>query len=174
MRQSTLALALTGALFLTGCSKLVLLNPLVTENEARLDPALVGIWHGEHNGEIYIVTASDEHYKITYLDNGSPSAIKFEAWLLETGDAKILDLVSKIDDPFQIPAHTPVRVWYEGSTLRMSFLDSDWLREQALSQLASQTQDGRTIITAPTDAAKAFLLQFGLDPRAYREVGGKM
>jgi hypothetical protein len=168
MRQSTLALALMGTLLLMGCSKLVLLNPFVTEKEATLDPALLGIWHDKDDSETYVITRSGNHYAITYLDK-SPSAIKFDAWVLETGDAKLLDLISKNEEPFQIPAHTPMRVWYDGATLRMSFLDSPWLRQQALSQLPAQTQDDRTIITAPTDAARKFLLQYGLDARAYGE-----
>lgn len=168
MRLPMLVVALTGSLFMTGCSKLVSLNPFVTEKEAGMDPALLGVWHDEEGGEMYIVKQAGNTYSITYIDKSS-STIRLEARLLEAGDAKFLDLVSKNDDPFQIPAHTPMRVWPEGSTLRMAFLDSDWLKQQATQQLAVQVTADRTVIVAPSDAVRSFLTKYGADARAYGE-----
>ena len=47
--------------------------------------------------------------------------------MIKAGDARILDLTPAEEDAFQVPAHTPMRVWVEGATLRIAFLDSKWL-----------------------------------------------
>ena len=167
MRLTTLVLALAGAIFMTGCSSLVSLNSFVTDKEACLEPALLGVWH-DSDDATYIIRQSGNVYAIAYMDKSS-SVIKFEARLLGVGDAKLLDLVSKNDDPFQIPAHTPMRVWPEGSTLRMAFLDSEWLRQEATQQLPAQMTGDRLVITAPGDAVRTFLTTYGADDRAYGE-----
>ena len=92
--------------------------------------------------------------------------MKFNAWLLEASDAKLVDLVTANDDPFQIPAHFPMRIWLQGDTLRIAFLDSDWIKERAVQRLGAQATENRTLITVPSDAARAFLLKYGTDDRA--------
>ena len=169
MRYCTLVVALAGSLLLTGCAGLISLNPIVTGQEARLDPALLGVWHDNDGEDTLIVKRAGDHYAITYVDKSSPSTLKFEARLLEVGDAKLLDVVSSEDDPFRIAAHVPMRVWPEGLTLRLSFLDSDWLKQQARQQLAVQTTKDRTLITAPSDAVRTFLMKYGVDAKAYSE-----
>ena len=163
MRLSLLAV-LTGALVLPGCSKLVSLNPFVTEEQAAADPGLAGVWTDSGNEEIYIVKPDGKGYSITFLKD---SIARFEALMFRVGDAILLDVVSDNEDGFQIPAHTPMRVWPEGSTLRMAFLDSDWLREQAEKQIPSQEANGRRVITAPGEMVRAFLLKYGADDRSY-------
>ena len=64
-----------------------------------------------------------------------------------------------------------LRVWPESSTMRIAFLDSEWLRKQAATSVASQVQESRTIITAPADAVKSFYLAYGADDRACGDVG---
>ncbi len=169
VRLFSMALALAAALLLTGCSGMISLNPFVTDGEASIDPALLGVWHDADGEDTCIIKQAGMHYAITYVDKSS-SAITFEAWLLASGDAKFLDLVPGDDSPFRIAAHTPVRVWTEGTTLRFSFLDSDWLRQQATQQLATQLAEDRTLITAPGESVRHFLMEYGADARAYGEV----
>ena len=80
MRPVTLALTLT-ACFLTGCSKLVSVNPSLTDKEAKVDPALLGVWRDSDDEDTLIVKEAGSHYAITYLDKSS--SMKFNAWLLE-------------------------------------------------------------------------------------------
>jgi hypothetical protein len=52
--------------------------------------------------------------------------------------------------------------------MRWVFLDSKWLRDQAAQQLPSQpSHDHSTLITAPAEAFRAFVLKFGADDRSY-------
>jgi hypothetical protein len=172
MRFSILAVALSSAIFTTGCSSLVSVSPFVTEQDARFDPGLVGVWHDSSSGDMYVVERDASQYAITYLSH-SASVSKFHARLTKAGDAELLDVESASDDPFQIPVHMALRVWPEASTLRVAFLDSNWLKQQAALELSTQIADDRTLINAASggtaSAARDFLLKYGSDAKAYGE-----
>jgi hypothetical protein len=51
--------------------------------------------------------------------------------------------------------------------LRWSFLESDWIKQQAVQQLASQPAGDRTLLTAPGAAVRSLLGKLGADERAY-------
>ncbi|HUI55217.1 MAG TPA: hypothetical protein VLY04_09605 [Bryobacteraceae bacterium] len=166
MKLTSMLLTMAGALTLSGCSSLLSLNPFVTDDQAATDTTLIGTWTDSQDGSVYVIRQDGKAYAITYTDGSSPAS-KFEARLLKAGDAELLDLVSANDDPFQIPAHLIVRVWSDGLTMRWAFLDSDWLKQLAAQQLAVQASGDRTLITAPGEAVRQFLLKWGPDDRAY-------
>jgi hypothetical protein len=58
----------------------------------------------------------------------------------------------------------------EGGTLRMAYLDSKWLREKAVAQLATVPSGDRLLITSPKEDVTRFLLTYGGDDRAYRKI----
>ena len=164
MRIPLLALALTGAMALTGCSKMASLNTFITEDEATIDPALIGVWQDKDGEDTYVVKQAGRAYSITGTDKSS--TFKLEARLLETGDVKIIDITAKDPAPGQIPVHMPLRFSLQGATLRIAFLDSDWLRQLAVQQLGAQNAEGRTVSGASGDAVRNFLVKYGGDPRA--------
>jgi len=166
MRITTLGLTLAGALVLAGCSTLISLNPIITEQQATFDPALLGAWNATEGDGIFVIKQDGAGYGIVYTE-GKSVATKFDARMMRVGSAEILDLVIDDDDPFRIPAHLLARVWPGSSTLRWAFLDSDWLKEQAAKQLPSQKDGDRTLLTAPGPAVQAFLMLRGADERAY-------
>jgi hypothetical protein len=157
----------------TGCSQLISLHPFVTEQDAELDPRLPGVWTGGQGDELYIVRQDGNGYTISYSEKSSAGTYKLKAKLFKTGETRILDLTPAEEDAFQIPAHTPLRVWMEGATLRIAFLDSQWLRGHAGAELAVQDMAPdtgvRVLITAPGDAVTRFLLTYGGDERAFGE-----
>jgi len=167
MRISELVLALAGTLMCTGCSELISLHPFVTDKDAALDARLPGVWVDDD--DLYIVRQDGNGYAISYSDKKSSAVYKLKANLLKLGEARILDLTPAEEDAFQIAAHTPLRVWVEGATLRIAFLYSKWLREHASAELAVQEQEagGRLVITSPGEEVTRFLLTYGGDDRAY-------
>jgi hypothetical protein len=165
MRISELVLALAGTLMCTGCSELISLHPFVTDKDAALDARLPGVWVDDD--DLYIVRQDGNGYAISYSDKKSSAVYKLRANLLKLGEARILDLTPAEEDAFQIAAHTPLRVWVEGATLRMAFLDSKWLREHASAELAAQELDKRLLITSPQEDVTRFLPTYGADDRAY-------
>jgi hypothetical protein len=168
MRISQVVLALAGTLMCTGCSEMISLHPFVADGEAVQDARLPGVWLDGDN-PMYIVRPDGNGYTISQSDKSSPVIYKLKAKMLGVGDARILDLTPADEDPFQIAAHSPLRVWIEGATLRMAFLDSKWLREKASAQLATQAGD-RLLITSPQEDVTRFLLTYGGDDRAYGEI----
>ena len=167
MRIPQLILALAGTLMCTGCSELVGLHPFVTDKEAALDARLLGVWVDDD--DLYMVRQDGNGYTIGYSDKKSAAIYKLNAKMLKVGEARILDLTPAEVDAFRIAAHTPLRVWMEGATLRIAFLDSKWLREHASAELAVQEQEagGRLVITSPGEEVTRFLLTYGGDDRAF-------
>jgi hypothetical protein len=165
MRIPQLILALAGTLMCAGCSDLVGLHPFVTDKEAALDARLLGVWVVDD--DVYIVRQDGNGYTIGCSDKKSTTIYKLKAKMLKVGDARILDLTPAEEDVFRIAAHTPMRVWLDGATLRIAFLDSKWLKELASAQLATQEVGDRLLITSPGEEVTRFLLTYGGDDRAY-------
>jgi hypothetical protein len=167
MRHPALILAFASAALLTGCSKLISLNPFVADAQAAADPALVGTWKG---------TGSDEKGRMAIEQRGSVYAIRIEGdakpihlegRLTRVGDAELMDVTTADEHDLAVAVHLVVRLWPSAGALKWAYLDSDWLRAQARQALATQPSDGNTLISAPGDAAARFLKKFGGDPRAY-------
>jgi hypothetical protein len=165
MRIQLAALILAGAVGLTGCSRMASLNTFVNQEEATIDPALIGVWQDQDGEGIYVVKQSGGSYAITATDKSS--TVKLEARLLAAGDLKILDITAREEAPCQNPVHIAARVWINGATLRMVFLDSDWLRQLAVWQLGAHTTDGRTVIASPGSVVRDFLVRYGDSPEAH-------
>lgn len=166
MRIAQLAIAMAGTLMCTGCSEMISLHPFVTDSEAVQDARLVGVWVDGDN-PMYVVRADGNGYTISHSDKSSATVYRLKATLLQVGEARILDLTPAEEDGFQIAGHTPLRVWIEGTTLRVAFLDSKWLKEKASAQLATQPEGDRLLITSPQEDVTRFLLAYGGDDRAY-------
>ncbi|MEO8369081.1 MAG: hypothetical protein ABI806_07780 [Candidatus Solibacter sp.] len=164
MKLTQLAVIATTLAF-TGCSDIVSLHPFVAESEAVVDSRLNGVWFG--SDDVYVIRQADKGYSITYSDKKGLKSYKLEALILKVGDALLFDLTPAEEDAFQVPAHTPMRVWVEGATLRIAFLDSKWLIAHATAELATQQVNGRTLITAPGEDVTRFLLAYGADTRAF-------
>lgn len=164
MKFASFVCVAAGAVMLTGCSSLVSLNPFVTDQEAIADPSLAGTWKGS-DGELYVIEQSGPAYTITYSKDKDTA--KFQARVMKAGDLEVLDLVAEDNDPFRVPVHVAVRIWPEGSSLRWTFLDSQWLREQAGS-LAKRPVGDRTMLMAPGDAVRELVMKYGADAGAYQ------
>jgi|ERR1700733_640751 len=168
MKPLLLSLLLAGVITLTGCSTLVSLNPFVTDKEAVMDPALLGTWTNEDGTDTYRISQDGEDYAIRYL-SGSSDAYQFKARLMVAGDIKLLDLFSANEDAWQLPVHTAVRVRTEGGSLSLAFMESGWLKVQASQQVATVPLNDRTLITAPSEAVRDFLVNAAADPEACDE-----
>jgi len=162
---AAIAAVIAAPLAFTGCSDLIALHPFVAETEAVLDSRLNGVWFDDD--EMYVIRQQDKGYTIAQSDKKTSRVYKLEALMLKVGDAQILDLMPAEEDAFQVPAHTPMRIWIEGATLRIAFLDSKWLIEHANAELATQKVNNRTLIISPGEQVTRFLLTYGADPRAY-------
>jgi len=167
MKPLALSLVMAGAVALTGCSTLVFLNPFVEDEQAVMEPALLGTWASQDGNDTYWISQNGTAYNIRVA--GESDVYQFKARLMVSGDIKLLDMVAAIEDPWQLAVHTAVRVWTEGSTLRLAFLQSDWLKHEAGRLLPAVPANDRTLVIAPGDPVRAFLTKLGADPKAFDE-----
>jgi hypothetical protein len=168
MKLTSMLLALAGALILTGCDTpaLLSLDPVVTDQEAVFDPTLLGTWGANQDKDLCIIRRDgDTGYAITYLSGGDVR--QFSARLFRAGDASVLDLTPDSSDDFRIAGHALVRIWTEGGTLRWTYLDTEWLRQQASQLLPNRADDKRMVLTAPGAAIRAFVAKYGIDDKAH-------
>jgi len=172
MRFPMILLALTGALALAGCDtpSLLSLDPAVTDQEAVFDASLLGTWDAGQGGDLCIFRRGDGNtYSVTYVSDGTSR--KFGARLFQAGQARLLDLSPLDSDDFQIPGHTLIRVLASGGSLRWTFLDSEWLRQQAAQELPSRARDsGKMLLTAPTASLRDFLTKYAADDKAHGDL----
>ena len=168
MKLTSMLLALAGALILTGCDTpaLLTLDPVVTDQDAVFDPALLGTWGASQDKDLCIFRRNgDSGYAITYVSGGDVR--QFIARLFRVGEASVLDLTPESSDDFQIAGHALIRIWTEGGTLRWAFLDTEWLRKQASQLLPNRAADKRMVLTAPDAAVRAFVVKYGVDDKAH-------
>jgi hypothetical protein len=165
-------LAVTGALALAGCDSpsLISLEPAVTDQQAVFDSTLLGTWEAGQGGDLCIFRRGDGNaYTVTYVSDGSSR--KFDARLFQAGQARLLDLSPQDSDDFQIPGHALIRVLASGATLRWTYLDSEWLRQQAAQALPNRARDNnKMLLTAPAAPLQDFLTKYAADDRAHGDV----
>lgn len=69
-----------------------------------------------------------------------------------------------------IPAHTLARAWLAKDSLKLVFLDEDWVSkaiEDGRITLASVKTEGGYVLTAPTAELQALILKYADDPKAF-------
>jgi hypothetical protein len=168
MKLTSMLLALAGAVILTGCDTpaVLSLEPVVTEEEATFDSALLGVWTDSQGKDLCIFRRDgDRGYTVNYVTGDGVR--QFTALLFQVGEARVLDLTPEGNDDFQIPGHAMVRIWTEGGGLRWAFLDTEWLRGQAAQLLPNRVTDKKMLLTAPGAVIRNFLAKYGVDDRAH-------
>jgi hypothetical protein len=161
-------LALAGALVLGGCDSpsLISLEPAVTDQEAVFDSTLLGTWAVGQGGDLCIIRRGDGNaYTVTYVSDDSSR--EFDARLFQAGQARLLDL-SPASDDFQITGHTLIRILSSSGSLRWSYLDSAWLRQQAAQELPNRARDNdKMLLTAAAAPLRDFLTKYAADDKAH-------
>jgi len=163
MRILQTLLLTAAAIGLAGCSSMVSLHPIVPEAYATFDPALIGLW-ADKDDSLFLVKQDGRGYKIRFID--SHDGTNLSARLYKAGDLRMLDLVDIGDNAFQLKVHTAARVWVEGGTLRLAWLDTAWLKEKARKCLAVQDAGESALVTTTGDTFWRFLLTYGADEQA--------
>jgi hypothetical protein len=162
------------AIFLANC--VPSLHPLFTEKDLIFDPDLIGTWVDEDGKNTWTFQKSGENsYELVYTENEEPA--KFQAHLLKLGDFLFLDVSPEELDRKNglyrglfIPTHGFARIWIEGDSVRLAYLDPDWLVHMVDSKKISIGHDfiDKTIIlTAQTKDLQKFALKYAEDDKAF-------
>ena len=163
----TLLLALL--LILPGCGDLLSVHPLASTGV--MDGSLPGEWlcaEKDCKGSV-LVRAEEGYYDIIWIPgeaDGEP--LRLQGRLVKIGSRFVMDLVTAKRADLAIPGHFFMLLEKSGEGLKFHWLDSDWLRKQAAGPegVAHLMVDDKPILTGGSAALQAFLLKFGLDPKA--------
>lgn len=174
MRSAKILILLGVAIFLTGC--VPSLHPLFTDKDLVFDQALVGTWVDEDGKNIWEFKKSGENaYELVYTENEEPA--KFQAHLVKLGDFLFLDIFPEEPEMknglykgLLIPAHGFSRIWIEGDSVRLAYLDPDWLKQMIDKKkvnIGHDFIDQSIILTAQTKDLQNFALKYAEDAKAF-------
>jgi len=182
---------------MTWLSCVVSLLPLFDDGYLVSEPRLLGTWKAadgadtwtfeKAEGMEYLLTQRQAEYDLEKsVGSETPSkkvpgdSARFRARLGRLGAGFFLDLIpAEKDDPVvhndlynahMIPGHTLARVWLDKDSLRIVFLDEDWLTEAVKDGRIALTHvetDGFLVLTAPTSGLQTFILKYGEDRKAF-------
>ena len=148
------------------------LFPLFTEKDLVFDQALVGTWDGTEDGETYAFQRSGEKGYAVVLRDKSGDTRNYNVQLGRLGTFLFTDTSPSKGggDHHFISAHLISRIALEGDTLRMSLLESDWLRDMIDAKklsIAHVRRGGEIILTATTEELQSLVLRFAEDDKAF-------
>jgi hypothetical protein len=169
--------------------------PLFEDRVLVSEPGLLGAWTGgksadawtfeKAEGREYLLTLRQAEYE-PGQSIGNPSkkvpgdAVRFRARLGRLGPGLFLDLVpadkgnpeirNDVYNASMIPGHLLARIWLERDSLRIVFLDQEWLTDAVKDGwivLAHVQTESWLVLTAPTAELQAAILKFGENEKAF-------
>jgi hypothetical protein len=182
---------------MTWLSCVVSLLPLFDDGYLVSEPGLLGTWKvaddadtwtfEKADGMEYLLTQRQAEYdleKSVGLETPSKKVpgdtVRLRARLGRLGAGLFLDLIpAEKDNPVvhndlynshMIPGHTLARIWLNKDSLRIVFLDEDWLTEAIKDGRIALTHveaESWLVLTAPTSGLQTFILKYGGDKKAF-------
>jgi len=192
LKWGLLALAAT-----TWLSCVVSLLPLFDDGYLVSEPGLLGTWKTVDSADTwtfekaegieYMLTQRQAEYDLEKAVGAeTPSkkvpgdTVRFRARLGRLGAGLFLDLTpaekynpvvhNDLYNAHMVPGHTLARIWLDQDSLRIVFLDEEWLTEAIKDgriALPFVEAEGFLVLTAPTSGLQTFILKYGGDKRAF-------
>ena len=180
------------AIFSMGC--VPSLQPLIDDEAATFEPALVGTWVATDDDKWRRLAPGETSTEDRWIVERKGVSVSYEMKSIgEEADAKAqiysarvakfstglyLELRADADDNVAdeimalhlIGVSTFYRIEIKGDTLQHFILDPDWLEERLESRavrLPHEKVDGRLVITASTKQLQRFIERHGADPGAF-------
>ncbi len=178
-------------------SCVVSLLPLFDDGYLVSEPGLLGTWKVADSADTWTFEKTESmEYRLTQrqaeYDLEKPVGLetpskkvpgdtaRFRARLGRLGAGLFLDLIpaeqgnpevrNDLYNAHMVPGHTLARVWLDKDSLRIVFLDEDWLTEAVKDgriTLAHVETKGWLVLTAPTSGLQTFILKYGEEKRAF-------
>jgi hypothetical protein len=155
-------IAVAACVLASGCGDLLSLHALFTSQSQVFDPAIEGRW--ENQDDALLVERSGDRYDVILQSRKDPSdRVKYEVHLVDISGVRFADLL-----PEEQIGHMFLKVQAAEGRLRMSFFDSEWLRQRVTHEQA-EIGGGRTraVLTLRTAQLRALVAKYARDPRAY-------
>jgi hypothetical protein len=174
MRLILVAAGAALLVLLAGCVDLTSVHPLATPETVTFDASLIGEWTSgdkDDGGKAFIRAAPGgaKAYDIIWApDEADEEPLRLKGQLVKVGNRLVFDLITTKKQDMAVPVHFFMLVDRQEETLKLQWLDSEWLRDQVVSQqaLAYTMYGDKPVITSRGAEINAFLAKFGLDARA--------
>jgi hypothetical protein len=191
IKISRLLAILVLVFFLTGCAPQDSLFPLFNNNDTAFEKQLLGQWkikakddaHQDPSVNLTLVVFSPGEYENSYdvkipKANDAGGTMRSTARLVRLGAYLFIDLEMPDTDKFQdipypaIESHCFGRLVLSGDTVRIDFLNDDWVAKQVeagkLGLSYVKSPDG-TLLSADTPELRKFALEHAEDHDAFSE-----
>jgi len=177
MQARSLPLVSLLCLVLTGCSAYTA-HPLYTDQDAVLDPALVGTWvpkDESDKGELRVQRLGDHQYTLAVSTPEENSVQTYVVTLVRLGNHLFADMIfdsetvagKKIEPPVgAVPMHVIARVEVTADQLSYATLDSDAVEKQNPAEatpLKLLSASEGLIITDETDVLRGYITTHAMD-----------
>ncbi len=174
MRTLLFATVLALLLLLPGCTDLLSVHPLATAETVVFDEGLTGEWSCADKdckgiALIRAGSAQGKDYDIVWIPGEEDDEpLRLKGRLVKVGDRLVFDLVTARRPDMAVPGHFFMLVEKTSDAVKFHWLDSEWLRNQVVSQKAPAYAmvNDKPVITAGSAEINAFLTKYGLDARA--------
>jgi hypothetical protein len=174
MRSLPFAVVMVLMLLLPGCTDLLSVHPLATSETAAFDATLLGQWsHSDDDGVtvawIRPGSPGAKDYDILWVPaKPDESPLRLKGRLVKIGGRRVFDLVKTERPDMAVPGHFFMLVETNADELKLHWLDSEWLRNQAVQPggPAHVMVDSKPVITAGSKELAAFMEKHCLDPKA--------
>ena len=158
------------ALFMSACGSTLSVSPLYNSENVIQDPNLVGTWTDEKGKDILVVRpGEDQAYDVLYTTmEDAASTVKFEVRLVQLNGARFLDIVRRTDG-WTIPGHSFAAISLDNDHVKISFLDSKWLKEKLLGDETVKARPERgelLILMDNTESLQAMVARYANEPSA--------
>jgi hypothetical protein len=185
--------AVIALLLLSSCVPAFSVHPFFTEKDLTFDRALLGTWidptEKNARGGLVIEEMSINGrpaYSFTMEVTDKPAMPKltegYDGSLFVLGGQKFLDVIEsglhsgdEAVTVLAMPAHMIAKVSLEGDSLKLSFLDDEWLKknlEDGTIPLRHEIEADTPLLTAETADLQKFVLNHMADEKAFSfEVG---
>jgi hypothetical protein len=169
MKKLTLLIPIATVL-MTGCGSVLSISPLYTDENVIQDPGLIGTWQAGQDNDIVVVRPVDgKAYQVLYTSmRDAAVTMKFDVQLVQLKDFRFLDIVRDTGG-WAIPGHSFAKISFEGDKVKISFLDSDWLKEQILADrpAVGLKPGGPLVLPDNTASLQQMASKYAGEPRAF-------
>jgi hypothetical protein len=170
MKCARFAILVISALILTSC--MASLYPLYLPENLTLLKGIEGKWESdstEIGDETWEFTKHDSlSYDLIYTEFGNPGSfdahfVKLDTYLFIDMSPKPAESDNETYSGMLVPTHLFGRVWFQGDSLIIGWLDSEWLDEKIEDgeiSLQHESQENDKLLTASTQDLQAFVLRY--------------
>ena len=152
---------------------IVSLNPLVTNDNAVSEPAIVGHWHDFF--DVVVRQTGPTEYSVGGAKDDEDGTDVLQMRLTRVKGELLADLSSKAPrDSLLLPVHVIVRVCVNSDALRVAFFVTEWVRDQITrpgGPAHTLIEDRDLLLTCSTEELQTFLSRIVKEPQAFGEEG---